>query len=103
MAISRTRPDGAASQCPAWCEGGEPGHEQHAGMHVLDDDTRLVVARGPYGALTAEIIGEPSPTAAEGTVALSVAALARLAAIATTLRPARNALCATACALCASS
>jgi hypothetical protein len=66
------------TSCPAWCAGGEPGHPC-TGMHELDDDTDILIARTPDGAVTAEILGDPSATAAEGSVTLSAAALAHLA------------------------
>jgi hypothetical protein len=73
-----------AAPCPAWCAGGEPGHE-HAGEVALDDTAALVIAKNADGEISADMIGEPSPTAEHGTVALSAVALARLAQIAATL------------------
>ena len=69
----------AAAPCPAWCQNGEPGHDHHSGIHALDDDT-VLIARGPDGALTAELIGAPGSTA-EGSVVLSAAAFARMTEI----------------------
>jgi hypothetical protein len=75
-------PEGAfsvATPCPSWCAGGHEPGDDHAGQITLDDDTVLVIAKTADGEITADLIGEPSPTAETGSVTLSAVALATLA------------------------
>lgn len=73
-----------AVPCPAWCWGGEPGHP-HAGEIALDGNTTLVLTLTPEGAITADLIGEPSETVETGSVVLPAGALTRLAQLAASL------------------
>lgn len=66
--------------CPGWCGGGHEPGDPHTGMAELDANTTLLLSSDPSGAVSAEILGEPTATAEHGSVALSAEAVARLAA-----------------------